>query len=203
MPPFGTEPAEPRQSQGRSFFKQHLRDPPPCDYDVSRVFGAEPAESVRRVKPKLKPKPKSEKSVPFQDEGDEPQCSGAHQRLKSSSISPFQEEPGENSESSSDSFEDEGQPRRVIDTPFALGWESAQRFTSGSFWKENMDEKAPKPKRRYDNSTRAASAAYARKGKEGTFSENGINPQRLQDLFSATSCQCCLPMSRCHHVSFG
>ncbi len=199
MPPFDTEPAEPRRSQGRSFLKQHLRDPPPCDYDVSRVFGAEPAESVRRVKPKVKPK---QQTLPFQDEGDEPQSSGGRRQLKSSRISPFQDEPGENSESSSTSFGDEGQAQQCIQTPFALGWESAQRFTSGSFWKENMDEKTTKPKRRYDNSTRAAAAAYARKGKEGMFSENGMNPERLQKLFSATSCQCCSPMSRCHHVIF-
>ena len=77
-------------------------------------------------------------------------------------------------------------------TVFSLGWHTLLDLKKSSFWKENMDTVPAKKKRKYNNSSREANAAYARKESEGAYSRNGLDPARLQKLFELPSCQCSL-----------
>ena len=119
-------------------------------------------------KPQSGPKPSKPEVAPFHDED--------------------VEDLGANSSPSSGE-EVAQQPGNIV---FGLGWQSVQRFQQGSFWKENMNEnqEKPKPKRTYDNSKREATAAYARRDKQGVFKSNGVDPARVQKLFDSQSCHC-------------
>lgn len=190
MPPFGDEPEESSKRKSIPFLKQSLQAP---KKDDSRFvpFGAEPAESQRGIrKPSLKVKKEPEKRpIPFQDEGEE---TVSHQKKLKPTPGPFQSEPAEPeaegpSDSSSGSDFEEPKPPQ---TAFSLGWEAAHRQVSGNFWKQNSDERVEKPKRSYDNSKRQANAAYLRKGTQGFFKSNGVDPARLKKLFGSPSCNC-------------
>ena len=66
---------------------------------------------------------------------------------------PFQEEMDEEEEEE-DETREEGEEELLPPTKtslFSLGWQSAQTFVAGSFWKENADEKETNKKRAYNN----------------------------------------------------
>lgn len=193
MPPFESEPVE-RKQQAIRFLKQHVRDPP-SSQSTSGVFGAEKPEGGNE---KRQVQPKNKVNAPFQDEVGEsefiPPTKQTSKRPKPSKpeVAPFQDEDAEDlgSNSSPSSGEEVAQqPGNIV---FGLGWQSVQRFQQGSFWKENMNENQEKlkPKRTYDNSKREATAAYARRDKQGVFKSNGVDPARVQKLFDSQSCHC-------------
>lgn len=185
MPPFEKEPAE-RSHKSIPFLKQCLRDPTPSSGSsgsVSKPFGSESAEpttgdkrtSVKRV------------LIPFQSEGEE----GNHKPVgRSKKAKPFEHEldEGEDLISSSSGCDDDYKPKQ--NTVFASGWQAADRLQSATFWKDNSDEVKPITKRAYDNSKRKETAVYARKDTEGAFKLNGLDPNRLRDLFASPSCKC-------------
>ena len=195
MPPFSNEPAEKRQKKV-SFLSQCVRDPAPKSRATGSnhaPFGDEPPE-CRKVK-KQKCSQERVNSRPFQSEGDEVSRS-SHRSSKraqpTTDSGPFRSEPEEGPVSGDDASSDSSAyvDTKPKDTVFSLGWHAAQRFVAGSFWKENLDEDTSKPKRTYDNSTRGATALYARKGTGGAYKANGVDPARIKKLFDAPSCQC-------------
>ena len=199
MPPFGAEPAEKSTSSHDRFLHQRVRDPKRgTTPSKSTVFGPEPCESGRKVTNKNRCDVVKASALPFQDEGEESlgtTLKSKRPRVERVTAAPFQCEPEESQPSSSciemsSSDGDEADHYKPADTVFALGWMSTQRFTEGSFWKENSDEKKPAAKRAYDNSRRAAGAAYTRQSTQGAFKNNGTDPERLQTLFRSSSCHC-------------
>ena len=185
MPPFENEPAE-RSHKSIPFLKQCLRDPTPSSASSGpKPFGAESAESTTGDKQKRT----SVKRVliPFQSETEE----GDHKPVgPSKKAKPFEDEfdEGDDLISSSSGCDDDYKPKQ--NTVFALGWQAADRLQSATFWKENSDEVKTVPKRAYDNSKRKETAVYARKDTEGAFKLNGVDPNRLRDLFASPSCKC-------------
>ena len=187
MPPFEAEPAE-RRHNSIPFLKQCLNDPTPSSGSggsLSKPFGAELAEPATGDKPKRA----SVKRVliPFQSEREE----GDHKPVgPSKKAKPFEDEHDEGDElvSSSSGCEDDYKPKS--NTAFALGWQAADRLQAATFWTQNSDEVKTGPKRIYDNSKRKETAVYARNETQGAFKQNGLDPNRLRDLFASPSCKC-------------
>ena len=181
MPPFGVEQAEVAKNKPLPFlsFKSH---DPVKPKKRSGPFGAEPAEETSS-KP-LKPQPGF-------------LSSGKRCAVSSSSTVLFGNEPAEGDEESgaasdSSSSWSEGAFKGKERTVFSMGWHSMLDMKRSSFWKENVDDKAPKLKRKYDNTGRSAAASYARKTSSGLFKQNGLDPERLERLVGSKSCQCFL-----------
>lgn len=188
MPPFDSEPAE-RKQQAIRFLKQHVRDPPSSRPTLG-VFGAEKPEGGNK---KRQVQPKKKLNKPFQDEvGESESVPPKRSKPSKPEVAPFQDEDAEDLGSNSSPSSGEEVAQQAGNSVFGLGWQSVQKFQQGSFWKENMNEnqEKPKPKRTYDNSNRAATAAYARRDKQGVFKSNGVDPARVQKLFDSPSCHC-------------
>jgi len=208
MPPFGDEPTE-KDSRPLGFLSF-------CDASAPRpskrkpsasAFGPESAESEPRGFVGGTRPHKVATKRPFEDEDGEgvtPQPSKSMNYARKSTVfadesseddsgkfsKPFGDEGGE-SDSMSLSSGDEASFVPKKDTVFTFGWNSVSTFKQATFWKENMDNEAAKPtKRQYDNSKRAAKAVYARRESKGFYKRNGMDPARLQKLFSAPSCSC-------------
>jgi hypothetical protein len=208
MPPFGDEPTE-KDSRPLGFLSF-------CDASAPRpskrkpsasAFGPESAESEPRGFVGGTRPHKVTTKRPFEDEDDEgvtPQPSKSMNYARKFTVfadesseddsgklsKPFGDEGGE-SDNMSLSSNDEASFVPKKDTVFTFGWNSVSTFKQATFWKENMDNEAAKPtKRQYDNSKRAAKAVYARRESKGFYKRNGMDPARLQKLFSAPSCSC-------------
>lgn len=202
MPPFGDEPAEPTPKP-LSFLT--LRNASAKRRPVqNRAFGAEPAEASdagglggqQQYRPGAA-LPKSRPKRPFEDEGDEGVSTSAKpgKEVKHQCTPvPFCDEGDESDLGGDDGFQSSDDEDNFVpqqNTVFSFGWASVSTLKKASFWKEQIDdENAKKPKRVYDNSKRAAEAAYTRKKTAGVYKRNGLDPARLQKLFAATRCGC-------------
>lgn len=204
MPPFQ---AEANETLGKPLpFLSRAVKKEPKPHPV-RAFAAEPAESDHGAKAQRRLGSSclgSTLSV-FQAEGEEPD-SGKRPRLSqrqvggSSSSRPTQVFGPEPDESDSSLFnlpssdDDMGSEQDYVpksDSVFALGWHSLSSLKDATFWKDNMDDPMKqKPKRKYDNTKRQASAQYARLESQDTYKKNGLDPGRLQKLLNLQQCQC-------------
>ena len=209
MPPFGDEPKE-KDSRPLSFlsFRDASAPRPSQRQRSASVFGPEGTESssypsgsrpkqgaTKRpfededIEDVIEPRPSksmsyARKSTAFADESSEDDLGKVGKASK-----PFRDEGGESDNSLSSDDDASFVPKK--DTVFTFGWNSVSTFKKANFWKENMDNEKAKPtKRQYDNSKRAANALYERSGSKGFYRRNGMDPARLQKLFSASSCSC-------------
>lgn len=184
-------------------YKSH--DPKPTGPVGGGPFGSEPAEqsgAKASVPKRTRLATPTNAPGPFQDEVDEVQNNPGFQfGGEPSPRAPrlFGEEPGEHSEdeeslagSSSSERSETAFQLRTTKTVFALGWHTIMDMKKGSFWKKHLDERQEAKKRRYNNSGRATTAAYARQKSKGAYEENGTDPSRLQKLFAAPQCMCAL-----------
>ena len=200
MIPFGKEKDEASKKPLR-FLELRTHDPAPKTRiaSSSKAFQSEPAESSEMVTPKVTPKatgllapkgPQKRKAAPFQTELEE--VGDGRQRMASATkpaSRPFQEEMDEEEDETSEEGEEELLPPTKTSV-FSLGWQSAQTFVAGSFWKENADEKETNKKRAYNNENRKATAEYKRDRNRGCFQANGVGSSRLEKLFALPTCAC-------------
>lgn len=202
MPPFGSEKEEPTPKPLPYWSARHASKKKASSTPAT-IFGDEPPE-VDPPSPVVASRPSQTKkrkppSSAFQDEPDEPAQAFQHERPKSkpkqAPLSLFQDEGEEQTEPVSESSSDEDQNEEVYKgtskTVFSLGWHTLMDFKKSTFWNKNQDAPA-KPKRMYDNSTRAAAASYSRQQTAGTYRMNGKDPARIEGLLALASCHCSL-----------
>lgn len=188
MPPFGTEGEEKRVKPLPFASFGHARAPskkPP-----SKLYGVEPEESGKPVRPSSTPTPRSRV---FQDEPEE-HVMAPRKKQRVANPALFGTEPEENQSDDSgspSSSSDEHVPMKQ--TVFSLGWHSMTALQNASFWKENSNDKnSVQPKRTYNNAKRSSEAVYAREKGHGVHKRNGLAPSRLVALFDLEKCQCAM-----------
>ena len=212
MPPFQTE-SEEKQVKPLPFLSSRVRDHQPKG--APKLFAAEPAEPCHRrqqqvpgvsQQPQHGVKSKMVKNTSvFGDEGEETDISDLQKHRSHVANTVFGAELEEQEESTDgDASDADFEP--TSKSVFAFGWHSLSSYQSASFWKENMDDpKSEKPRRKYDNRKRKASAMYARKRSGDVYKKNGTDPARLHKLVSGTQCFCSpkalgrdFPILNCH-----
>lgn len=117
-------------------------------------------------------------------------------------MKPFGDESSEDSESEPEFS------RNGTSSTFALGWDTLANFNKATAWsKHDAQEKTQTVvKRSYNNKNRAAAAAEnPKRRKSGTFSKNGADYGRVEQLLQQT-CKCALLSnghnSICQHIWF-
>ena len=216
MPPFGDEPPEKKHrplsflnlghapSKQRAPPKHRLFGDQPAELPVGsdlvcgvghgqragtkfvpkRAFGDEDDENSKKL---TCSKSGSSHRPLFGDEGSEDDDAGPPKPQRV--FNAFADEASEGETSSQSNGEEKFLVKQ--DTAFTFGWGSVATFKKATAWRENMDDpKASKQKRNYDNSKRAKEAQYSRKQTIGHYKRNGVDPKRLQKLFSTQSCLC-------------
>ena len=186
MPPFGKEGSEPSAKPLPFLSLSHA--PSSRDRRPSKAFGFERAEgtdggprhvsssSTRRSTGATKVS-----TLPFQDEGEEPEDDQSSQKKQRS---------GRASKPVPALF---GDFHCASSSAFSLGWQSMLNLKQADFWKKNQDDQTVgKQKRSYDNSKREASALYLNKDKAGSYKKSGSDPQRLQSLLQNLTCRCAM-----------
>ena len=129
--------------------------------------------------------------LPFQDEPEELPSKSKTTSKPSSSTTLFGPECEESETSES---EDYGCQTKTAGM-FTLGWEKFFEGSKARFnGKVSKVSKSIQKKRPYDNTQRAARAAYQRKG--NIYKENGKNPQRISTVLATDECLCALDVFR-------
>lgn len=197
MPPFGDEPSEPTPKPLSFLSLRHAsskRRPV-----QNRVFGAEPAEACDAdvLGTRAATVGKSRPQRPFQDEDDEGSSTAKPIKDVKHELTPGpfgdegDEDEGNESEDDASQSSDDNRFIPQQNTVFSFGWASVSTLQKATFWKENLDDaNAKRQKRVYDNTKRAAEAAYTRRKTKGVYKRNGLDPARLQKLFATARCQC-------------
>ena len=140
---------------------------------------------------------------PYGEEGEERDVKRPkREKNQSLKLKPFGDESSEDSES------EPGFSRNGTSSTFALGWDTLANFNKATAWsKHDAQEKTQTVvKRSYNNKNRAAAAAEnPKRRKSGTFSKNGADYGRVEQLLQQT-CKCALLSnghnSICQHIWF-
>ena len=95
----------------------------------------------------------------------------------------------EESEETDNSEEPAGDEKPQPASVFNFGWHTLHIASKARFAREvHFSGKQEHPKRPYDNTQRAACAAYSRKG--DVYQQNGFSDQRLLQVLAKESCNC-------------